>query len=126
MRGTSGLIVAAFALLVVGRLAAAQEQIPPGKVIPPQVVRQVKAYYTEEAKKAGIQGSVYLDAVVLTDGTVGEVRVTRSLDAKYGLDAQAVKALKQWQFKPGTKDGKPIPGTDPRDRRARASQSESR
>lgn len=56
-------------------------------------MRQVKAYYTEEAKKGGIQGSVYLDAVVLTDGTVGEVRVTRSLDAKYGLDAQAVKAL---------------------------------
>lgn len=72
-------------------------------------MRQVKAYYTEEAKKGGIQGSVYLDAVVLTDGTVGEVRVTRSLDAKYGLDAQAVKALKQWQFKPGTKDGKPVP-----------------
>ncbi len=48
-----------------------------------------------------------LDAVVLKDGTVGEVTVTKSLDKEYGLDDQAVKALKQWQFKPGTKDGKP-------------------
>jgi TonB family protein len=75
----------------------------------PQLVREVKPVYTEAAKKEGIQGSVGLDAIVLTDGTVGEVRVTQSLDAKYGLDEQAVKALKQWQFTPGKKDGKPVP-----------------
>jgi periplasmic protein TonB len=109
MRLKYGLIVTLFALVAVGRVGVAQEVPAADKETPPQVVREVKADYTEEAKKAGIQGSVLLDAVVLTDGTVGEVRVTRSLDTKYGLDAQAVKALKQWQFKPGTKDGKPVP-----------------
>jgi len=33
--------------------------------------------------------------------------VTTSLDA--GLDQEAIKAVKQWRFEPGTKDGKPVP-----------------
>ena len=48
-----------------------------------------------------------MEAVVLTDGTVGEVHVTQPLDP--GLDEEAVKALKQWTFSPGTRDGKPVP-----------------
>ena len=55
-----------------------------------------------------IEGSVRLSAVVLADGKVGEVKVTRSLDSVHGLDESAVKAMKQWEFKPGTKDGKPV------------------
>jgi periplasmic protein TonB len=47
-------------------------------------------------------------AVVLSDGTVGDVKVARSLDTKYGLDQQALDAAKQWVFKPGTKDGEPV------------------
>jgi periplasmic protein TonB len=109
MRLKSGLIVALFALLAVGRLAVAQEIPPADKEQPPQVIREVKANYTEEAKQAGVQGSVVLTAEVLTDGTVGEVTVKQSLDTKYGLDEQAVKAMKQWLFKPGTKGGKPVP-----------------
>ena len=30
------------------------------------------------------------------------------LDAKFGLDDEAVKASKQWTFKPATKDDKPV------------------
>jgi protein TonB len=73
----------------------------------PVLVKDVKPEYTREAREARIQGNVMLDAVVLKDGTVGDVTVTKSLDKEHGLDDQAVKAMKQWQFKPGTKDGKP-------------------
>ena len=74
----------------------------------PVLVKEVKPDYTKEAKEARIQGTIGLDAVVLKDGTVGEVTVSKSLDQKYGLDEAAVKCVKQWQFKPGTKDGKPV------------------
>jgi protein TonB len=65
----------------------------------------VKPSYTAQAIANGIQGSVLLTAIVLANGTVGEVTVTRSLDATLGLDAQAVLAAKQWLFNPGMKDG---------------------
>ena len=47
--------------------------------------------------------------MVLPDGTVDNVQVVRWLDTVHGLDTQAVEALKQWTFEPGTKDGVPVP-----------------
>jgi periplasmic protein TonB len=97
--------VMAFAFASVG---AAHESAQSEKTVLPRVKHQVKAEYTKEAKDAGIQGTVGLSVEVLEDGTVGDVTVTRSLDRKYGLDTQAVKAVKQWTFEPGTVDGKPV------------------
>ena len=100
------------ALLVLGGFLAtarAQEVFTPGAgVTLPVVVHEVKPDYTAEAKAARIQGTVLLATVVLADGNVGDVTVARSLDTTYGLDQQAVNAAKQWTFKPGTKDGKPV------------------
>jgi TonB family protein len=81
---------------------------PGGDVKPPRLVSEVKPHYTPEAMEARIQGSLKLEAVVLDTGDVGDVEVTQSLDDIYGLDNEAVKALKQWRFEPGTKDGKPV------------------
>jgi protein TonB len=50
-----------------------------------------------------------LEAVVLADGTVGDVRVTRSLDATFGLDQNAINAVRRWRFLPGTRLGTPLP-----------------
>jgi len=74
----------------------------------PSVLREVKPLYTTEAIAARIQGTVLMSVVVLSDGTVGDVTVVRSLDPIYGLDAQAVSAAKQWLFAPGMKDGTPV------------------
>ena len=45
---------------------------------------------------------------MLADGAVGTVDVERSLDTMFGLDEQAVKAMKEWTFRAGTKEGKAV------------------
>lgn len=78
-------------------------------VTTPTLILQVKPRYTNDAMRMRIQGSVWVECVVLPDGTVGDARVMRSLDAKYGLDEEALIAAKQWRFRPGTMNGKPVP-----------------
>jgi protein TonB len=69
---------------------------------------QVKPSYTSEAMRARVQGSVTLEVIVKSDGTVGEVRVIKSLDRALGLDDAAIRAARQWTFKPATFEGKPV------------------
>jgi TonB family protein len=78
------------------------------EVVPPRVLSQVTPSYTASAMRERIEGSVLLEAVVLEDGRVGDVRVVRSLDTEHGLDDQAIAALRQWRFAPATRDGKPV------------------
>ena len=80
-----------------------------GHVTPPRLTRQTKPNYSAAAMRAEIQGAVEMEAVVLEDGSVGEVRVLRSLDKEHGLDDEAVATVKEWRFMPATKDGTPVP-----------------
>lgn len=59
--------------------------------------------------RARIQGTVRLQAVVATDGSVSAARVIRSLDDRFGLDQEAVKTVTQWRFIPGTLGGRAVP-----------------
>jgi TonB family protein len=79
-----------------------------GGVVLPVAKFKVNPTYPEEAQAAKITGLVILQAIVLADGTVGDVTVTQSLDKEYGTDQASVIAVKQWLFEPGTKDGKPV------------------
>jgi len=100
-------------------LGAQGQQLPPagaqvapqGRPTNPRVLREVKPVYTADAWRAKIEGAVIVECIVQADGTVGDVRVIKSLDSAYGLDAEAVKAAKQWRFVPGTKDGVAVPVT---------------
>jgi protein TonB len=102
-------ILLAFMLAAAAVQAQGDAVYTPGDGVSlPQVVKQVKAEYTSEAMRQMIEGVVVLDVVVKSDGTVGDVAVKQSVDAVYGLDENAVKAMKQWVFKAGTKDGKAV------------------
>jgi periplasmic protein TonB len=74
----------------------------------PQPLKEVKPQYTADAMRAKVQGTVLLECVVLPDGSVGSVEVVRSLDSTFGLDQEAIKAAKQWRFRPGTRFGEPV------------------
>lgn len=84
------------------------EYRPGNGVLVPTLVKKVDPQYTADAMRAKVQGLVVLECVVLADGTVGRVEVVRSLDSTFGLDQEAIKAAKQWRFKPGTRFGEPV------------------
>jgi TonB family protein len=81
---------------------------PGSGVSDPQLIKEVRPNYTSEAMRAKIQGQVELEAVVEPNGTITRVRVIKSLDKQFGLDAEAMIAAKKWLFRPGYKDGKPV------------------
>ena len=78
-------------------------------IIDPTLISNKEPKYTSAAMLAKIQGSVELEAVVMPDGSIGDVRVIKSLDKNFGLDQEAIVAAKQWKFRPGKdRDGKNI------------------
>jgi protein TonB len=73
----------------------------------PKRLHKVEPDYTEEAKAAGIDGTVRLSVVVGVDGQARAITVVRGLDA--GLDLKAIEAAEKWHFQAGTKDGQAVP-----------------
>jgi TonB family protein len=71
------------------------------------VLHKVEPEYSEEARKAKWQGTVVLELVVDANGHPRDLRVMRALGL--GLDQKAIEAVEKWTFKPGMKDGKPVP-----------------
>ena len=79
---------------------------PGSGITPPTIVREVKADYTEDARRRNVEGEVLLEIVVLRDGSVGEVTLRDGLDS--GLNTRAIAAVKQWRFSPARRMGQPV------------------
>jgi protein TonB len=80
----------------------------PGVTLPVPILRATPKY-TVDAMRARIQGVVMIECVVLPDGSVGDARVMRSLDRRFGLDEEAIAAARRWRFRPGLLNDKPVP-----------------
>ncbi len=78
----------------------------PADVAPPKVLRRVEPRYTREARANGIQGTVLIEVSVDELGKPDRVSVISPIG--FGLDSRAVDAVRQWTFRPGLKDGKPV------------------
>ena len=103
------MLTAAVLAIALCATAAAQDRvydIGEKGVKSPILVREVKPQYTKGAMERKVQGTVELTTVVRESGVPDSFAITRSVDDE--LDQQAIEAVKQWQFKPGTLDGKPV------------------
>jgi protein TonB len=67
---------------------------------------RVEPNYSDEARRAHIQGAVVLDAIVEKDGTIQPNKVINGLG--YGLDDEAIKSVKTWKCTPGKYEGQPV------------------
>lgn len=79
---------------------------PGAGIDPPTLVREVRPQYTAEARRQAIEGDVVLEIIVRADGSVGNVRVRRTLGA--GLEQKAIEAVRQWRFLPAKRKGAPV------------------
>jgi TonB family protein len=98
-------------LLLAGRIAFAAaddaEIYRPGPgVSAPKTIRKVDPRYTQQARRALVQGTVVLEVVVDERGL--PERISTISPIGFGLDDRAQEAVSQWLFKPGRKDGKPV------------------
>jgi TonB family protein len=102
------LTVAALAAALAVSAAAQSKPYKVGEegVKAPVIIKEVKPQYSRDAMERKVQGTVELRAVVLKNGAVGSIEVTKSLEPD--LDQAAIDALKQWRFRPGTKGDKPV------------------
>lgn len=76
-----------------------------GGVTAPVLLSKIEPEFSEEARKAKLQGTVVLVAEIDTEGRVRRMRIVRNLGL--GLDEKAMEAVNQWKFRPGLKNGKP-------------------
>lgn len=73
----------------------------------PSLLRKVEPEYSEDARLAHHQGTVVLFVIVDENGHPRDIKVIRNLGL--GLDEKAIEAVQQWRFRPGQKDGAPVP-----------------
>ena len=76
-------------------------------VTAPSLLSKVEPAYSDDARASKYQGTVILKIVVDTDGLAKDIQLVKSIG--YGLDEKAVEAINLWTFKPGTRDGQPVP-----------------
>jgi TonB family protein len=77
-----------------------------GGVTAPNLLSKQEPFYSAEARAAKLQGTVVLYVEIGEDGIARNIRVTRPMG--FGLDQEAVRAVRRWRFKPGVREGQPV------------------
>ena len=107
------LLLGSLALLVAGACSNSPSEPCPGPfdvddpgVVAPQRLEAPQPEYTEEARRARVQGVVIVEGVVDCQGTFRDLRVVKGLPL--GLNDSALDALARWRFLPATRNGSPV------------------
>ena len=77
-----------------------------GSITGPVPIYNPDPEFSEQARKAKLQGQVVLEVVVDTDGKAHRIHIRSGLGL--GLDEKAIEAVESWRFRPGHRNGRPI------------------
>ena len=77
-----------------------------GNVIAANLISQVKPVYPQSALDSGIEGTVHLQGLIGTDGTLIGLTPLNNVDR--GLTSAALEAVRQWRYKPTLLNGEPV------------------
>ncbi len=95
-------------LLVCGLiLCAALLQAQSTPATQPGIIISHDPEFSIEATRAFVQSTVMLSITVGEDGKAHDIKVAQP--SGFGLDEKAIEAMQTWVFRPGTKDGHPVP-----------------
>ncbi|HVH71247.1 MAG TPA: energy transducer TonB, partial [Candidatus Dormibacteraeota bacterium] len=81
-------------------------RVPSTDLSGPSPIRKVDPKYPPTLINEHVEGEVILYAVIRRDGSVDSIQLVRGIDEE--LDANAMKALSQWKFRPATRQGEPV------------------
>jgi protein TonB len=76
------------------------------EIAEPAPLHKVDPKYPPTLMAEHVEGEVILYAVIRRDGSVDSIQVVRGIDPQ--LDANAVRALAQWKFRPAERQGEPV------------------
>ena len=79
---------------------------PQGALSGPAPTHQADPKYPHNLIDQHVKGDVILYAIIRKDGSIDSIQLVRSLDPD--LDRNAIDALAQWKFRPGTRAGAPV------------------
>jgi periplasmic protein TonB len=68
----------------------------------PGLIKKVEPRYPPIAQAARLEGTVVIDAIILKDGSVSDVKVLKSSNPMF--EQACIQAVKQWRFTPGSQD----------------------
>jgi TonB family protein len=88
-----------------GGVASARSGLQ-GAITQPVLIYKAEPEYSEEARKAKVQGSVMIHAEIDARGQIQNISIARGLGL--GLDERAAEAVRKWRFRPATQNGKPV------------------
>jgi protein TonB len=77
-----------------------------GDLRPPRLIKEVAPVYPPEARQAGVEGIVILEAQTDIYGRIQSAKILRSIPM---LDTAALEAVRQWVYEPLLINGKPRP-----------------
>jgi len=81
--------------------------LPGGDVTAPRLLHRVEPLYPEAVRKLRREGVVTLEAIITAAGSVEELRIVGSADSL--LDDVALRAVRQWRYRAGSLNGRPVP-----------------